>query len=72
MSEEDNTRQLQRRYKLFGESMREIGVLLMVFVPLDATFQPEKLNLFVIICLALLEIGGWAILLAGVYLESGG
>lgn len=51
--------------------MREIGVLLMVFVPLDAVFQPETLKPIVIFCLVLVEVAGWAILLGGVYLESG-
>jgi hypothetical protein len=32
----------QRAKRLFGESLREIGILIVVFVPLDAVFQRER------------------------------
>ncbi len=41
---------LDRRkvYHLGGESLREIGVLLLVFGPLDAFFQREQASLFAV------------------------
>ena len=31
----------RRRYELWGESIREVGVLLLVFVPLDVFLRDE-------------------------------
>jgi len=45
--------------QLFGETVREIGILLAVFAPLDAMFQresPETIVLSEIILLALLSM----------------
>ena len=30
-----------KAFRLFGESLRDIGILILVFVPLDALFQHE-------------------------------
>jgi hypothetical protein len=49
--------------------VREIGILLAVFVPLDASFYQGDLRLLTIACLALLEFAGLALIAAGVLLE---
>jgi len=35
---------LRPRFELFGETLREIGILLLVFVPLDATFYQGEIR----------------------------
>lgn len=59
----------KQRYELWGESIREIGVLLLVFAPLDRILKLDRahwvwLTVAVGIGLALIEIG--------VVLESNG
>jgi len=55
--------------ELAGESLREIGVLLIVFVPLDAAFYKGDLNWVAVICLGILTLAGLALLAAGILLE---
>jgi hypothetical protein len=56
---EDAERQCLRSIsELAGESLREIGVLLLVFVPLDAVFYQGELKLTAVIGLAILAIAG--------------
>ncbi len=38
----------RKTYHLIGESLREVGILLLVFGPLDAFFQHERLGLFAV------------------------
>ena len=49
--------------------MREIGILLAVFVPLDASFYQGRLGIATITCLALIEFAGLALIIVGVMLE---
>lgn len=60
---------MRTTFEFLGESVREIGVLLAVFVPLDASFYQGNLGLVTIICLALLEFAGLALIAAGIMLE---
>ena len=55
--------------ELVGESLREIGVLLLVFVPLDATFYQGDLKLLTVIGLAILATAGLFLVVAGIPLE---
>jgi hypothetical protein len=53
--------------RLVGESIRECGILFMVFGPLDAFFEPERPgSLF----LALVLGGGLCSVVLGIILES--
>jgi len=56
--------------ELAGESLREIGVLLLVFVPLDATFYQGDLKPITVICLGILTLLGLILVAAGIYLEK--
>ena len=49
--------------------MREIGVLLAVFVPLDAAFYQGNFPLWSIIGLVFIEFAGLALIAVGVMLE---
>jgi len=54
--------------RLLGETVREIGILVVVFAPLDAAFSERPIDLD--------QVGlimGWAILaiIAGIFLETG-
>lgn len=57
--------------ELAGESLREIGVLLIVFVPLDATFYQGELKLATVVCLGILILVGLSLVAAGIFLERG-
>jgi hypothetical protein len=62
---------LRPRHELIGESLREIGILLLVFVPLDALIHDGVLSKFQIaVCLLLLIVGWWAIS-KGIRMEGG-
>lgn len=50
--------------------MREIGVLLLVFVPLDATFYAGELKWPALVGLVLLAFAGLALTVAGIWLEG--
>ena len=56
--------------ELVGESVREIGILLLVFVPLDATFYEGKIDLTAQIGLAILAMAGLALIAVGVLIEA--
>jgi hypothetical protein len=60
---------LRTTFELLGESVREIGILLAVFVPLDASFYQGNLQIVTILCLAFLEFAGLALIAAGIKLE---
>lgn len=67
---EDAERQgLRTTFELLGESIREIGILIAVFVPLDAAFYQGQLRTLTVLCLALLELAGLALIAAGIMLE---
>lgn len=67
---EDAQRQgLRTTFELLGESIREIGILVAVFVPLDAAFYQGQLRTLTVLCLALLELAGLALIAAGIMLE---
>ena len=60
---------MRTTFELLGESVREIGILLAVFVPLDAVFYQGRLGILTIVCLACLEVAGLALIAAGIMLE---
>jgi hypothetical protein len=60
---------LRTTAELIGETVREIGILVTVFAPLDAAFHEGKFGLPTIVCLVLLEIAGWVMMAVGVILE---
>jgi len=49
--------------------LREIGVLFLVFVPLDAAFYQGDLKVATIACLGVLVLAGLALVGAGIFLE---
>lgn len=57
--------------ELAGESLREIGILLIVFVPLDAVFAQGELHPKTVIAMAVTMIGGFVLIIAGILLEEG-
>ena len=57
--------------ELSGEALREIGVLLIVFVPLDAVFAQGDLKPETIIALAVTVIAGVFLVIGGILLEEG-
>jgi hypothetical protein len=62
---------LRQRHELIGETLREIGILLIVFVPLDALIHEGKLTWWQVgICILLLIVGGWSIS-KGIRMEGG-
>ena len=62
---------LRTTSELAGESLREIGVLLIVFVPLDAAFYQGELKLVTVVCLGILILAGLSLVGAGIFLERG-
>lgn len=56
-------------YELAGDSLREIGILFIVFVPLDAAFYQGDLRLSTVICLVILTAAGFFLVVAGILLE---
>lgn len=55
--------------ELIGESVREMGVLIAVFVRLDAVFYEGRLSFLALIGLGFLEFAGLALIAVGVMLE---
>jgi hypothetical protein len=61
---------LRHRFELFGETLREIGILLLVFVPLDATFYQGEIRWPALVGLVILGAAGAALIAAGIVLEG--
>ena len=59
-----------RRFELFGQSLREIGILLVVFVPLDAAFYQGSIKGSAIVGLVVLAFVGLGFILVGIWLEG--
>ncbi|MBZ5559625.1 MAG: hypothetical protein LAO77_20345 [Acidobacteriia bacterium] len=57
----------RRIERVFGETMREIGILVIVFVPLDAAFAPNTLGPAT---LRRVVIGAAALIFGGIMAES--
>jgi hypothetical protein len=57
--------------ELAGESLREMGILLVVFVPLDAAFHQGELSFATIVALGVVVLAGLALLVGGILLEEG-
>jgi hypothetical protein len=55
---------------LAGESLREVGVLVLVFVPLDSIFYQGELKDTMVISLAILTVAGVVLVTAGILLEK--
>jgi len=55
---------------LAGESLREVGVLVLVFVPLDSIFYQGELKRAMVMSLAFLTLAGVALVAAGILLEK--
>ncbi|MGH9498127.1 MAG: hypothetical protein ACRD3L_03210 [Terriglobales bacterium] len=62
---------MRHRHELIGETLREIGILLLVFVPLDATFYQGEIRWAAMIGLFILGVSGVALIAAGIVLEGG-
>jgi len=62
---------LRYKHELVGATLREIGLLLVVFVPLDALIHDGKLNwLQSVICIGLLIVGLYCVH-KGIRMEGG-
>jgi hypothetical protein len=59
-----------RYFELFGETMREMGLLLLVFVPLDATFYQGSIAWPALVGLVILGICGFVLVIVGIWLEG--
>jgi hypothetical protein len=62
----------RKRFELFGESIREIGVLLLVFVPLDTVFYQGDIRLFGLLGLIFVAVVGFFLIYAGAIMEEKG
>jgi hypothetical protein len=62
---------LRHRFELIVETLREIGILLLVFVPLQATFYEGEIRWAATIGLFMLGVAGVALIAAGIVLEGG-
>ncbi len=61
---------MRKRFELLGESIRDIGVLLLVFVPLDAVFYQGAIHVPARIALAILGLGGLILIVVGILVEG--
>jgi hypothetical protein len=61
---------LRHKFELVGESVREIGVLLLVFVPLDAVYYQGDIKFPAQVGLAILALAGLLLIAAGVAIEG--
>ena len=61
---------MRHKAELVGESLREIGVLLLVFVPLDATFYQGRIDFPAQFGLAILAAVGLLLIAIGVAIEG--
>lgn len=61
---------VRKRHQLWGETLREIGLLVMAFTPLDYLFKGGQRIDPVIILIGL--IGGLILIVVGVEIETGG
>ncbi len=57
----------RRVRELSGESIREVGILGLVFAPLDAIFEPGRLAFPVLVAIALFM---FAMIVSGTIIES--
>ncbi len=57
----------RKAYHLLGESLRDIGILVTVFGPLDAFFQREPLNVGILV---LVVAGGLLFMALGIIIEA--
>ena len=57
----------RKAYHLLGESLRDIGILVAVFGPLDAFFQREAMNVG---SLTLVVVGGLLFIGLGIIIEA--
>jgi hypothetical protein len=60
---------LRTTAELAGETVREIGILITVFAPLDAAFHEGKFGWLTVVFLVLLQIAGLILMVTGVKLE---
>ena len=65
-TEDDPTAALRRQHYA-GESLRELGVLVLVFLPLETVFQKPQISLEVS---AVALLVGYALVLYGIRLQS--
>ncbi len=60
---------VRKRYELLGETLREIGILILVFVPLDILLQPNAAPHWWII---VIFVGiGFILIVLGIWIEAG-
>ena len=53
--------------RVFGETVREIGILLIVFTPLDATFSPDAVSVDTLVRTVL---GASVMIVGGIIIET--
>lgn len=61
---------MRHRFELVGETLREMGLLLLVFVPLDAIFYQGEFKWPVIVALVILGVVGIIMVGVGIALEG--
>jgi hypothetical protein len=57
----------RRIARIVGETMREVGILVIVFVPLDAAFAPNTLDS---VTLREIKIAAFGLIVGGIIMES--
>jgi len=60
----------RQRHELWGESLREIGILILVFVPLDMLLQPNAASRWLI--MAIFGGIGFILIVVGIWIEASG
>jgi hypothetical protein len=61
---------VKQRYELWAEAIRDIGILFLVFAPLDTLLSPKNRPWWEWLIAALLGIMGWVLVDKGIRMES--
>ena len=60
---------MRRTAELIGETVREIGILISVFAPLDTAFHEGRFGGLTMVWLAVLQVAGMVLIVTGIMLE---
>jgi len=61
---------VKQRYELWAEAIRDIGILFLVFAPLDTLLSPEHRHWWEWLIAAILGAGGLVLIEIGIRMES--
>jgi hypothetical protein len=60
----------KQRHELWAEAIRDIGILFLVFAPLDTLLSHEHRDWWQWLIAAILGLGGWVLIEIGIRMES--